>query len=292
MGRGPSCLRPRTIVLGANPQPNLLDPRAVDVFIPTYNSKAHLAACLSAVRQSLPVRRIVIIDHHSDDGTLEIARANDCEVLPEDQGLGYARQLAIDNAQTEIFAMVESDLVYSETGWYARALAGLTERVGAIVAYVPRGSANERGRYAEFWSRYTPLRSRRHGFSAGSTLFRLEAVKGIQVPRFLNAYEDVYIMRQMRKRGWRYGTVEVDGTHYSDVDSNRKARWYGANARVLYSLEPSDASLLRRHVTMPILGLVASIGTASPGVFAWSVSFSANFLLGWSSPSRFSRLKR
>jgi glycosyltransferase involved in cell wall biosynthesis len=240
----------------------------------------------------MPVKRMVILDHHSSDGTLEIAERNDCEVLQEDRGLGYARQLAIELASTEFFAMVESDLVYAEFDWYPKALAILEGNVGAVVAYVPRSSTDERGRYAEFWSRYTPLRERRHGFSAGSTLFRREAVRGIRIPPFLNAYEDIFIMREMRTRGWTYGTLEVAGTHYSDIESARKARWYGANARLLYSLQPGDLNLLRRHATLPIMGLIASMGSGSPGVFAWSLSFSANFLLGWSSPGRYSRLRR
>lgn len=244
------------------------------------------------MRRALPVKRIVILDHHSSDGTVEIAQSNGCELVQEDKGLGYARQLAIELSSTEVFAMVESDLVYEEFDWYQKALPLLAGAVGAVVAYVPRSSAEERGKYAEFWSRYTPLRARRHGFSAGSTLFRKSAVAGIRVPTFLNAYEDIFIMREMKKRGWSYKTLEVRGVHHSDFESTRKARWYGANARLLYSVQPDDATLLRRHATLPIKGLVASLGSGSPSVFAWSVSFSANFLLGWSYPDRFATLRR
>jgi glycosyltransferase involved in cell wall biosynthesis len=264
----------------------------VDVFIPTYNSEAHLQACISSVMRSLPVKRIVLVDHHSSDGTLEIARRNRCDVVQEEKGLGYARQLSIDLSSTEVFAMVESDLVYDEFDWFKSAINLLKDKVGAVVAYVPRRSSDTRGGYAEFWSRYTPLQSRRHGFSAGSTLFRKEAVSGIRVPYFLNAYEDIFIMREMAKRGWSYKTLEVRGTHHSDFESTVKARWYGANARILYGLEPDDATLLRRHVTLPAMGLVAALGSRRPGIFTWSVAFSANFLLGWSSPAKFSHLRR
>ncbi|MDV3278436.1 MAG: glycosyltransferase [Nitrososphaerales archaeon] len=264
----------------------------IDVFIPTYNSAAHLQDCISSVRRALPARRVVLLDHDSTDGTLKIAEREDCEVVREDKGLGYARQLAIDLAETEVFAMVESDLVYSQFGWYEDALKLMQGMVGAVVVYVPRSASEERGRYAEFWSRRTPLGERRHGFSAGSTLFRKEAVEGVHLPPFLNAYEDIYIMRQMRRRGWTYKTLEVAGTHHSDIQSSKKARWYGANARLLYSVDPGDVTLVRRQLALPLMGLVAAIGSRSPSVFAWSLSFSANFLLGWSDPKRFSRLKR
>lgn len=270
-----------------------MDPSAqIDVFIPTYNSEAHLRDCISSVRRAFPVRRIVLVDHHSTDGTLEIANANACEVVQEASGLGYARQLAVEMSETEVLAMVESDLVYEEFDWYSEALRRLEGSVGAVVAYVPRPASDERGMYSEFWSRRTPLRARRHGFSAGSTLFRRQAVAGIRLPTNLNAYEDIFLMRQMRKRGWTYSTMEVRGTHYSDYESSRKARWYGANARLLYSLEPGDLTLLRRQVTLPLLGLIAALGLGSASVFAWSLRFSANFLLGWGRPKKFSELKR
>lgn len=264
----------------------------IDVFIPTYNSVAHLQDCISSARRALPARRIVVLDHQSTDGTLEVARRNGCEVVEESRGLGYARQLAMELAGTEVFAMIESDLVYSRFDWYGDAARLLEGNVGAVVAYVPRKITDKRGRYADFWSRRTPLRERRHGFSAGSTLFLKKAVEGITIPPVLNAYEDIYIMRQMKRRGWTYKTLEVPGIHYSDFDSSRKARWYGANARLLYALDPSDLTLLRRQLTLPLLGLVAALGTRDAGVFTWALSFSASFLVGWSEPGRFSKLRR
>jgi glycosyltransferase involved in cell wall biosynthesis len=264
----------------------------IDVFIPTYNSIAHLEECVRSARRAVPTRRIVLIDHHSTDGTLDVGRRNGCEIVEEGKGLGYARQLAIELAETDVFGMVESDLVYSEFGWYAEASGMLGGDVGAVVAYVPRRITDKRGKYADFWSRHTPLQGRRHGFSAGSTLFLKRAVAGMKIPPLLNAYEDIYIMRRMREKGWKYKTLEVAGIHHSDFEPSRKARWYGANARRLYSVDPGDVTLLRRQLSLPLLGLVAAFGTRDAGVLAWALSFSGNFLLGWSEPGRYSSLKR
>jgi len=264
----------------------------IDVFIPTYNSIAHLLDCIQSARRALPVRRIVLIDHNSVDGTQSVGRGNGCEVVLENNGLGYARQLAIEMAETETFAMIESDLVYSEFGWYNEASKLMAGDVGAVVAYVPRRMSDKRGKYADFWSRHTPLKRRRHGFSAGSTLFLKRALEGMRIPQYLNAYEDIYIMRRMRERGWTYKTIEVKGTHHSDFEPSRKARWYGANARRLYSIDRGDMTLLRRQLTLPMLGFVAACGTRDAGVLSWAVSFSGNFLLGWSNPEKYSSLKR
>jgi glycosyltransferase involved in cell wall biosynthesis len=244
------------------------------------------------VKRTFPVRRIVLIDHNSVDATSRIGRENGCEIIEEDKGLSYARELSFRLAETEVFGMVESDLVYREYSWYRRAVGLMTEKVAAVVAYVPREQGDVRGRYNEFWGRVTPLRSRRHGFSAGSTLMRREAVRGMTLPTVLNAYEDLYLLRQLRRKGWTYRYIEVRGVHYSDEGSFRKARWYGGNARVLYSLEPNDPLLIRRHVLLPFKGAVASAFTLDPEPFVWSVGFAANFFVGWSRPNLYASLKR
>ncbi len=264
----------------------------IDVFIPTYNSEKHLQECLDAVKKAFPVRRVVLIDHNSVDSTLRIGKANGCEIVEEERGLAYARELSFRLAETEVLAMVESDLVYHEFGWYGSALGLMKEDVAAVVAYVPRASEETRGRFNEIWSRFTPLRSRRHGFSAGSTLMRTEAVREIELPTSLNAYEDIYLLRQLRRKGWKYRYIEVRGLHYSDEGSFRKARWYGANARVLYSIDPSDTLLARRHLILPAKGAVASLLTLDPKPFVWSIGFATNFFMGWSNPRLYRVLRR
>ena len=264
----------------------------IDVFIPTYNSEKHLQECLDSVKKTFPVRRVVLIDHESTDLTWRIAEENGCEVVFEEKGLAYARELSFRLAETDVIALVESDLVYHEFGWYRSALGLMKEDVAAVVAYVPRANEEARGRYNEFWSRFTPLRSRRHGFSAGSTLMRTEAVREIKLPTALNAYEDIYLLRQLLRKGWKYRYIEVRGLHYSDEGTFRKARWYGANARVLYSLDPSDTLLARRHLTLPAKGAVASLLTLDPKPFVWSIGFAANFFVGWSNPKVYRMLRR
>src|ERR1700692_4663046 len=79
---------------------------SIDVFVPTYNSEAHLQQCIDSIKKAFPVKRIVIIDHHSTDSTQEIALKNDCDIVFEDKGLAFARGLSFRLAQTELFALV------------------------------------------------------------------------------------------------------------------------------------------------------------------------------------------
>jgi glycosyltransferase involved in cell wall biosynthesis len=263
----------------------------VDVFIPTYNSEKYLRECINSILSSIPVKRIVIIDNYSTDKTQSIAKEFGCEVILDSSGLGKAREISFLEASTDIFVTVESDIVYSETGWFEKAVSLFKENVGAVVAYVPRPTSEERGLYSYILSKYTPLREKKHGFSAGSTLWLRKAVKDISVPQSLHAYEDIYIAREMKKRGWIYRWIEVKGIHHSTIEDRRKAEWYGANARIFYSLT-SDISLLRRHITLPIKAAVASLLSGNPRILSWSFGFTISFMKGWSAPSRYSRLRR
>jgi glycosyltransferase involved in cell wall biosynthesis len=264
----------------------------IDVFIPTYNSEIHLQECINSVRKAFPIRRIVIIDHHSTDGTRRIAQENDCQVLLEDKGLAYVRELTFKMAESEFFAMVESDLVYHQFDWYERARSLLKGNAAAVVAFVPRSGGEVRGRYNEFWSRYTPMKDKKHGFSAGSTLMKRDAVQGMKLPERLQAYEDIYILRSLQSRGLTYRWIEVNGVHYSDFGSFKKARWYGANARILYSMFPGDLTLIRRYMALPLKGAIASLLMFDPSILSWSIGFALSFLRGWNNPERFSVLNR
>jgi glycosyltransferase involved in cell wall biosynthesis len=264
----------------------------IDVFIATYNSAKHLEECLSSVRRSIPARRIVVVDHHSTDGTIAIARRNGCEVVLEEKGLAYARELSFEMAETEVFAMVESDLVYREYGWFERAASLLTGNVAAVVASVPRTGVGPWKKYSEFWARFTPLRGRRHGFSTGSTLLLTKAVKGIKIPSELRSYEDGYIARALAKRGWTFGWLEVDGVHYADFSDYRKGLWYGANARTLYRIDPTFRALLFRQLTLPVKGAVASLYLGDPRVLGralilWFATFN-----GWFNAKKYRVMQR
>lgn len=263
----------------------------IDVFIPTYNSERHLDNCLKSVFDSFPIKRIIIIDRYSTDSTVKIAVNYGCEIIYDANGLARARELSFKLASTEIFATVESDIVYKEKAWFDKAVRLFSNRVGAVVAYVPRLVSEPRGKYSYILSRYTPLRKRKHGFTAGSTLWLREAVRGIRIPAELKAYEDIYIERVLRKRGWSYRYIEVKGYHFSTLEDRVKARWYGANARIFHSLT-SDITLLRRNVTLPFKAAIVSLLGFDPKIFQWSFVFTFNFILGWSNPKKYSDLKR
>jgi len=72
----------------------------VDVLIRTFNSADTIADCLQSVIKFIPVRKIIVADHNSTDGTPEIAGRFGAEVHSEETGLGFATKLLISKADT------------------------------------------------------------------------------------------------------------------------------------------------------------------------------------------------
>ena len=103
---------------GMNTAEHALD---VTVVMPTYNRAALVERALDSIRaQTVPVRRIVIVDDASRDGTPEVARAwarrHDqplhVEVLPCNLGPAAARNRGIELSQTAYVAFLDSDDEY------------------------------------------------------------------------------------------------------------------------------------------------------------------------------------
>ena len=85
--------------------------------VPTFNSGKRLETVLSAVEMCFNVNRIVAVDKKSTDDTHQILSRHGAEVIEDEGSLGRARQLLIDCAQTDIFLMLDSDVVLQPGPW-------------------------------------------------------------------------------------------------------------------------------------------------------------------------------
>ena len=104
----------------------------LSVVIPTLNSERTLGACLAAIRaQNLPrdAYEIVIADAGSADRTLEIAREYGVDTITGNPlKTGEAGKTAgIKAAKGEIIALVDSDNILPDPGWFERMLAPFSD---------------------------------------------------------------------------------------------------------------------------------------------------------------------
>jgi glycosyltransferase involved in cell wall biosynthesis len=184
---------------------NATDIGKVDVVVLTKNSEEQLERCLNAVYKNVPVNRLIVVDGYSADRTLDIVRKFKKKhrnvVLIQDSGWrGKARQIGIENVQTEWFMFVDSDAELCD-GWFEKAKRFIAKDVGAVWGI-------------EVWSVITNPRLLRLFLQITMSIFqtrggthdllvRSEVVKDLQIPVNLHSFEDAYIKEWITKKGYR-----------------------------------------------------------------------------------------
>ena len=94
----------------------------LSIVIVTYNSRAHVTACLDALaRHPLPLRHeIVVVDNASPDGTAAAIRSawTDLRVIDAGANLGFARanNLGIRETAGELILLLNPDTTVTEIG--------------------------------------------------------------------------------------------------------------------------------------------------------------------------------
>jgi glycosyltransferase involved in cell wall biosynthesis len=249
-------------------------------------------------RRFIPNCRLIVVDHHSNDGTLEVLKSHGASIYFDDTSLGHARQLLFEKSTSRILLMFDSDVVIDEEGWYKKAiqlLDGKSEdgkRIGAIALLPSANPPVELEKFKRFWWRLVPSMERNF-FVTHSTLFLRESVQGIRIPECLGAAEDVYIWLHIRKMGYESRTMTVAGIHYFTL-SEKKGRWMGANLRILQSVVGQDVLqfVVRNVLLYPLLAFVAAAFTRDPRVLEYNIRRWFGYLVGYLFPARYWQIDR
>jgi len=85
----------------------------ISVIIPVRNQASKIEQCLKAVfSQTLQPHEVIVVDGHSTDGTVDIARRFPVKVFYQEHGAaGAARQIGVDNAEGEYVAFTDADCI-------------------------------------------------------------------------------------------------------------------------------------------------------------------------------------
>lgn len=173
----------------------------VDVLVCTFNSEQHLEECLRSARAHLPIHRLLVVDRHSNDRTVEIAERWGARVHLEDTGLGYSRTLAIELSETPYVLFLDSDVVLRRPDFYARALERLEHpRTVAVVGT----AVGHRFLY---------------GLPLSLTLVDRRWASHIAIPPWVQSRETYYLQRDARRSGLRVQYVQDAYDHHGTYRS-------------------------------------------------------------------------
>jgi len=182
-----------------------MEGNAVDVVVLTKDSERMLEPCLNSVFRNIPVNRLIVIDGHSTDRTLEIVgkfqEKHGNVVMAEDNGTrGSARSKGIKLVETEWFMFVDSDVVLCDN-WYTKALRFVKGDVGAVWGIEIWSGINHPvvlKTFLKITRRIFELRGGTHDL-----LIRTETVKDIAIPDHLHVFEDAFITEWISRKGYK-----------------------------------------------------------------------------------------
>ncbi len=204
--------------------------QTIDVVVLTKNSEHLLEKCLTSIYKNVPVNNLIVVDGFSTDRTLKILdRFNEqygnVKVLSVNGSRARAREKGIKQVETDWFLFADSDIILSR-GWFENAAKSMQSDVGAVwglnIDVIPNLT----------YKRFVKLQSlvALHCFTlrggTHDTLVRRDLVADIKIPEELHTYEDAYIMKWIKKKG--YKTVVGNGIyclHYKPPEN-----WSTSNA--------------------------------------------------------------
>lgn len=203
----------------------------ITVCVCTYNSARTLRDCMSSLRIALPQARVLVVDHYSQDNTIEIAKEFGAELYSEREGLGAARQMCFDLTNTPLIAFLDSDVILTDTRFFNAASQLLNSpSVGAVVGMsVGHGLA--------------------YGLPAGLLVLRTGDFRGQIIPHEIDARETYYIQQRLTKLRLNTKYLANCMIHKSGY-RELKPEWEGANTRLIKGLSPAELIFAFRIVVL------------------------------------------
>jgi glycosyltransferase involved in cell wall biosynthesis len=211
--------------------------------------------------------KLVIVDDCSSDNTLslamEFAQKTDIKtfvIRSKGEGLGAARQIAVDNAEGDYLLWVDDDLVLT-TDYVKNQVKFMDENpnVGAAKGMHIAHSNESLIGILGFEDSASTKSLKQIG--TGGAIFRLKAIKKIHGfdNRIKGAGEDLDVSRRIREAGWTLASNSSARVNQKDPPRTVKALWkshfgYGCGNHFLYHKFKDRSLLLAYYPPIALLG--------------------------------------
>ena len=177
----------------------------IDVTVATKNNAQTIGNCIRAIRENIPLRKLIVADGSSSDGTDRIARSLGAEVKECTGLLGSVRYFQAQQCETEWIAIIDSD-VYVYPSWWPEVSQYIHDAdVGMILAI----GDSPMDRF-EIYGDYIHHIASRFGTAAFSnTLVRRKLILACnELNNRIHAGEDTVFARYLDRLGLRIVTVQ------------------------------------------------------------------------------------
>jgi len=265
----------------------------IDVAVCTYNSAKYLDACLNGIKQAFDVNNLIVVDHYSTDGTIEIAKRHSANIYFENQGFAYALNLAIQKAQTDIFAIIDSDVVLTKGQWVSQLFRKFENpKIGGVGLRMFSDEPLWRKEYCAYYFHVKDFRQIMSGSWVNAYIIRKKALgSNFHIPNHLKSYNHIYMKDMIIRNGYKTDSVNTDATHYYDFHLN-KGFWMGAGERSYYGLKGFLAIIFRRVLLSPVKAVLPAIAYDDPNVIFGNTRYWFDFLKGYLRPQKHLHMKR
>jgi glycosyltransferase involved in cell wall biosynthesis len=214
----------------------------VSIIIPTYNSKRTLRQCLQSIKEQTYKRiETIVIDRHSSDETVEIAKHFKAKLFYVTQERSVAKNLGAKNAKGKYLLFLDSDMELSPN--VVKECVKLCEEKNFDAAVVPLTTVAI-GFLAECRKLEVELYSYDPNYFLMPRFFRKTAfLKEGGFDEKLICGEDFDLARRYERQGYRIGIITQPVRHLEGKLSLKKivlkAHYYGKNLPSFFSKEPT-----------------------------------------------------
>jgi len=246
---------------------SVADQTAITVCVCTFNSAETLEKCLVSIQEITPASRLLVVDHCSKDGSLDIAKKFGAEIFQESKGLGYARQLCLDLTKSEYIAFVDGDVELVRKDFFMVATKALDDKMYGAVVGMALGH-----KFA-------------YGLPASLLVLRKNDFLGEIVPDYIDARETFFIQKRLDHLHLKTRYVFDSMVHRSQF-RNLKPEWEGANTRILPGTGARELLWAFKVI------LLLSLNSRSVRNIAYIPIFYLKFLRGFAEPAAWVRIDR
>jgi glycosyltransferase involved in cell wall biosynthesis len=175
--------------------------KQIDVAICTRNSEKTLHQSLERVIRHASPRRLIVIDGDSSDKTVEIASRFGAEIYTDGgRGLGYARNMALELASTDLLGFVDADALIP-SNWLSLCDHFRDSHVAAASGANLYGYGNPPLQRFHEWV----IRHAEEDVGFVGTIVKRKVVIGVGgISKILQTYEDWELKARLDAHGYRW----------------------------------------------------------------------------------------